>query len=73
MTQTRREGDESCKPIADYDHPDEFPGTIPAAQFECPLSGAKEGYNQARIKQYPNQPEQQIIWAEPRFEAALPD
>jgi hypothetical protein len=33
----------------------------------------KQGYNQLRIKQYPNQPEQQITWAELRLEAALPD
>jgi hypothetical protein len=43
MTETKRKGDESCKPIADYDYPDQFPGAIRAAQFECRLSGAKEG------------------------------
>jgi hypothetical protein len=67
MTETRREEDEPRIPIADYDHPEQLPGTIRSAQFECPLSGAKEGHNQARIKQNPKQSEQQIVWAELRI------
>jgi len=72
MTETRREEDEPRIPIADYDHPEQFPAAIRAAQFECPLSGVREGYNQARIKQNPNQSEQQIVWAELRIEPLSP-
>jgi len=72
MTETRREGAESRKPIADYDHPDQFPGAIRAIQFDCPIPDMKEGYNHLRIKQQPNQTEQQIIWAELRIDPALP-
>ena len=61
-----------CKPIDDYEHPDQFPGAIRAIQFECPISDMKEGYNQLRIKQHPGQTEQQIIWAELRIEPLSP-
>ena len=64
--------DAPCKPIADYDHPDQFPGAIRAIQFDCALPNMREGYNQLRIKQHPNQTEQQMIWAELRIDPALP-
>ena len=59
-------------PMTAQEHADHLPGAIRAAQFECPLSGVKEGYNQARIKQRLDQTEQQIIWAELRIEPLSP-
>ena len=59
-------------PMTAQEHADHLPGAIRAAQFECLLSGVKEGCNQIRIKQLPNQTGQQIIWAELRIEPLSP-
>ena len=64
--------DASCKPIADLEHPEQFPGAVRAIQFECPIPSVKDGYNQVRITQHPDQAEQEIIWAELRMDPAPP-
>ena len=75
MSELRRGGKgfgPACMPMTAQEHADHLPGAIRAVQFDCPLSGVKEGYNQARIEQNPNQSEQQIVWAELRIEPLSP-
>jgi hypothetical protein len=58
----------ACKPVDDRPEPAQFPGVARAIQFECPLDALKDGYNELRLQQHTNQPEQQVVWAEIRIE-----
>jgi Glycosyl hydrolase-like 10 len=55
---------ETCTAASDHSEPGKFPGAARAIQFDCPLSALKEGYNEVRVEQAADQPEQQILWAE---------
>jgi hypothetical protein len=57
-----------CKPSDDRAEPGQYPGVVRAVQLICPLDALKDGYNEIHIQQHPEQPEQQIIWAEIRIE-----
>ena len=43
-------------------------GVVRAVQFTCPLDALKDGYTEIHIQQRPEQPEQELIWAEIRIE-----
>lgn len=57
-----------CTAAEDRPEPGQYPSVARAAQFACPLDALKDGYNEIRIQQRPEQPEQQIIWAEIQIE-----
>ncbi|HQE83170.1 MAG TPA: hypothetical protein PLM14_09225 [Candidatus Hydrogenedentes bacterium] len=57
-----------CAPIEDRPDPGQYPGVVRAVQFTCPLDALKDGYTEIHIQQRPEQPEQELIWAEIRIE-----
>jgi hypothetical protein len=59
-----------CKAIADCEPASQFPNSVRAVQFECPLDSVRDGYNDLHVQQQPDQTEQQIVWAELRVEPA---
>jgi hypothetical protein len=59
-----------CKAIADCEPASQFPNSVRAVRFECPLDSVRDGYNDLRVQQQPDQTEQQIVWAELRIEPA---
>lgn len=60
--------DAACTPAADVAPPPNLPAVARAASFDCPLAAIKDGYNVIRLKQKPEQAEQQVIWAELRVQ-----
>jgi len=57
-----------CRPIADYEHPEEFPGVARALRFICMIGALLPGYNDLQIKQTAGAGEQQVVRVELRIE-----
>ena len=55
----------ACASAADVENPAQFPGSVRAIAFDCPLDAVKDGGNVFTVQQPAGQ---QIVWAEVRVE-----